>query len=130
MLVMAKQRYPDARLRRLTIAAKPGQPWSVRMKQPFEWTPNGRTTLYFDGSGRLLRADDPAAAGRAASVMETFYPIHSAKVGGTAWKLVMTLSGVGLTLLGALATWSFWFRKAKKRKRPGIARAGLEVAAA
>jgi len=42
----------------------------------------------------------------------------------------MSLSGVGLTILGAFATWSFWFRKAKKRKRPDIARAGLEVAAA
>jgi hypothetical protein len=42
----------------------------------------------------------------------------------------MTLSGLGLTILGALATWSFWFRKAKKRRRPEIARAGLEVAAA
>ena len=130
MLAVAKQRYPDAALRRLTIPAKPGQPWSVRMKQPFEWTPNGRTTLYFDGSGKLLRADDPAATGRTSAVMETFYPIHSAKVGGTAWKLVMTLSGLGLTLLGALATWSFWFRKAKKRRRPAIATAGLEVAAA
>ena len=42
----------------------------------------------------------------------------------------MTLSGLGLTLLGALATWSFWFRKARKRRQPGIAEAGLEVAAA
>ena len=130
MLATAKQRYPNAALRRLTVPGKLGQPWSVRMRQPFEWTPNGRTTLYFDATGRLLRADDPAASGKAASVMETFYPLHAAKVGGLAWKLLMTLSGLGLTLLGALATWSFWFRKAKKRKRPGIASAGLEVAAA
>jgi uncharacterized iron-regulated membrane protein len=130
MLATAKQRYPDSALRRLTLPTKPGQPWSVRLRQPFEWTPNGRTTLYFEASGKLLRADDPADDGRAAGVMETFYPVHSAKVGGIAWKLVMTLSGLGLTLLGALATWSFWFRKAKKRRRPGIAKAGLEVAAA
>ncbi len=130
MLATAKQRYRNAELRRLTLPTKPGQPWSVRMRQPFEWTPNGRTTLYFNSSGTLLRADDPVAAGRSAAVMETFYPLHSAKVGGLAWKLLMTLSGLGLTLLGSLATWSFWFRKAKKRKRPGIAKAGLEVAAA
>ena len=130
MLAEAKQRYPDAELRRLTLPSKPGQPWSVRMRQPFEWTPNGRTTLYFDGAGKLIRTDDPAQAGKASSVMETFYPLHSAKVGGLAWKLLMTLSGLGLTLLGALATWSFWVRKAKKRKRPGIATAGLDVAAA
>ncbi|MDP9422718.1 MAG: PepSY domain-containing protein [Pseudomonadota bacterium] len=130
MLAQAKARFPAAELRRLTLPAKPGQPWSVRMRQPFEWTPNGRTTLYFDGTGRLAKVDDPATGSRAASINEKLYPLHSAKVGGLAWQLMMTLSGLGLTLLGALATWSFWFRRAKKRKRPGIASAGLEVAAA
>jgi hypothetical protein len=42
----------------------------------------------------------------------------------------MTLSGLGLTILGGFGTWSFWFRRANKRKRPQIARAGLEIAAA
>ena len=129
MLAQAKARFPDAMLRRLTMPAKPGQPWSVRMRQSFEWTPNGRTTLTFDGAGRLIKVDDPATGSRAASIYEIFYPLHSAKVGSVAWKLMMTLSGIGLTLLGGLSTWSFWFRKAKKR-RPGIAKAGLEVAAA
>jgi len=130
MLAAAKARFPDAELRRLTIPAKPGQPYSVRLRQPFEWTPNGRTNLFFDGSGRLLKIDDPATAGRAAAINETFYPIHAGKVGGLTWKLLMTLPGIGLTLLGLLATWSFWFRKAKRRKRPEIASDGLEVAAA
>ena len=130
MLATAKQRYPNAELRRLTMPTKPGQPWSVRMRQPFEWTPNGRTMLTFDGHGKLIKLDDPASGSRAASIYETFYPLHSAKVGGLAWKLVMTFSGLGLTLLGALATWSFWFRKAKKRRRPEIAKSGLEAAAA
>jgi uncharacterized iron-regulated membrane protein len=130
MLAEAKARFPKGELRRLMIPGKPGAPYSVRMRQPFEWTPNGRTTLFFDGQGRLLKVDDPAAGSRAASINETFYPIHTGKAGGLAWKLAMTVSGLGLTLLGALATWSFWFRKAKRRKRPGIVNDGLGVAAA
>src|SRR4029453_10421753 len=130
MLIEAKARFPDAALRRLSAPMKPGQPWSVTMRQPFEWSMNGRTRLMFDGSGRLVKVDDPATGSRAASIYEKFLPLHSAKVGGLAWKLVMTLSGLGLTTLGAFATWSFWFRRAKKRKRPEIARAGLEIAAA
>ena len=129
MLVDAKARFPDAELRRLTLPAKPGQPWSVRVRQPFEWTPNGRTNLMFDGSGNLLKLDDPAISSRAASIYDSFYPLHAGKAGGIAWKLAMTLSGFGLTLLGSLTTWSFWFRRAKKRRRPEIAAAGLEVAA-
>ena len=130
MLQEARVRFPQAELRRLTIPSKPGQAYSVRMRQPFEWTPNGRTTLSFDGTGKLIKLDDPAAGSRAASINEKLYPLHAAKAGGLGYKLLMTLSGLGLTLLGAFATWSFWFRKAKKRRRPEIAKAGLEVAAA
>jgi uncharacterized iron-regulated membrane protein len=115
MLASAKQRFPDAALRRLTTPSKPGEPWAIRMRQPFEWTPNGRTTLYFNGDGSLLRVDDPALAGKAASVMETFYPVHTAKVGGLFWKLLMTASGLGLTMLGSFAVWSFWIRRQKGR---------------
>jgi uncharacterized iron-regulated membrane protein len=115
MLAVSKRRFPNAELRRLTLPSKPGQPWSVRMRQSFEWTPNGRTTLYFDGRGALIRLDRPERANAAASINEKLYPVHAAKTGGLIWKLVMTLSGVGLTLLGSLATWSFWVRKAKRR---------------
>ena len=130
MLAEAKARFPDAAIRRVMLPGKPGQPWSVTMRQPFEWSGNGRTRLTFDGAGKLVKVDNPAAGSQAASIYEKFLPLHSAKVGGFAWKLVMTLSGLGLTMLGAFACLSFWFRKAKKRRRPDIAKAGLEVAAA
>lgn len=130
MLVEAHVRFPQAQLRRLMLPGKPGQPWTVTMRQRFEWSANGRTRLAFDGTGKLVKVDDPAQGSRAAAIYEKFLPLHSAGVGGFAWKLVMTLSGLGLTILGGFATWSFWFRKARKRRRPDIARAGLEVAAA
>ena len=116
MLAQAKARYPTADLRRLTVPAKPDGAYSVRMRQPFEWTPNGRTTLFFDGRGQLLRVDDPAGGARAASINEKFYPVHTGKAGGLFWKLAMTASGLGLTLLGSLAVWSFWFRRSVHRR--------------
>lgn len=133
MLAQAKARFPQAEPRRLTIPSKPGGAWSVRMRQPFEWTPNGRTTLFFDGRGQLLRTDDPAIAGRAASVNETFYPVHTGKVGGLTWKLAMTLSGVALTLLGSLAVWSFWIRRlirrgSRRQPAPLVRRTSVEAA--
>jgi uncharacterized iron-regulated membrane protein len=125
MLGDAKLRFPDAALRRLTVPSKPGQPWSVRMRQPSEWTPNGRTTLYFDRTGRLLRVDDPTTGSGASSINEKLYPVHTAKVGGLLWKLLMTLSGLGITVLGSLTTWSFWIRKAKRKP---VRRAGTMAA--
>jgi uncharacterized iron-regulated membrane protein len=120
MLREAKARFPNAALRRLTVPARPDGAYSIRMRQPSEWTPNGRTTLYFDRAGKLVRVDDPAGAGLAASINEKFYPVHTAKVGGLAWKLAMTLSGLGLALLGSLAVWSFWIRRVihRRSRRP------------
>lgn len=130
MLVEAKARFPDAALRRIAAPMKQDQPWQVTMRQPFEWSANGRTRLMFDGGGKLIKVDDPAGSSQAASIYEKFLPIHAGKAGGLPWKLLLTFSGLGLIMLGSLATWSFWFRKARKRRRPDIARAGLEVAAA
>lgn len=120
MLATAKQRFPDAEIRRLTIPSKPGAAYSVRMRQPAEWTPNGRTTLFFDGGGKLLRVDDAALANRGDRLIDTFYPVHTGKVGGIVWKIAMTISGLVLTLMGTLAVWSFWIRKVNKR-RPRLA---------
>jgi uncharacterized iron-regulated membrane protein len=120
MLAQAKTRFPKAELRRLMLPSKRSAGYSVRMRQPFEWNPNGRTALFFDRTGKLLRIDNPAAANRATAINETFYSIHTGKAGGLMWKLAMTLSGLGLTLLGSLACWSFWFRRARRKtaRRP------------
>ena len=132
MLRHAKSRFPNAELRRLTIPAKPDGAYSVRMRQPFEWTPNGRTALYFDRLGRIVRIDNPAGSSAATSINEKFYPVHTGKAGGLIWKLAMTLSGVALALLGSLAVWSFWIRRLihrrSRRARP-VARARPEAMA-
>lgn len=123
-LLASVERFPDARLRRITLPDRPGDPLLVRMKQPGEWTPNGRTQISFDSvTGKPIRAEDPLAGNRAAVLSEKLYPVHSAKAGGLAMKLLMTLSGLALALLGALATYSFWARRALKRRRPRAVRA-------
>ena len=128
MLSEAKARFPDAELRRLTVPAKADGAYSVRMRQPFEWTPNGRTTLFFDRTGKIVRIDNPAGSSAATSINEKFYPVHTGKAGGLIWKLAMTLSGIALALLGSLAVWSFWIRRVIHR-RSRIQRQSLPIAA-
>lgn len=116
MLGVAKARYPDAAFRILAVPAKAGAPITLRMKQPGEWLPNGRTMLWFDPvDGRLLRTVDALALPAGAQAFNMVYPLHSGKVGGLAWTIAIALAGVALTLLGTLATWSFWFGG---RRRP------------
>lgn len=126
VMINAAAAFPEAAPRRLMLPSSPGEPLALRMKQPFEWTPNGRTYVWLDpATGRVLATQDPAAGDAASAIIEKLYPIHAAKVGGVPWKLALTFSGLALVLLGTLATWSFWFRKAG---RPGKAQPTQELA--
>ena len=116
MIATAHRLYPDAQIRILSLPRNPGDPIAIRMKQPAEWLPNGRTMLWFDAaSGALLAHRNALSLQPGTRAFNMVYPIHAAKVGGIAWRLVMTFTGLALTILGSLAVWSFWFKRAKLR---------------
>ncbi|MES2058540.1 MAG: PepSY-associated TM helix domain-containing protein [Pseudomonadota bacterium] len=118
MLERARQRFPDAEFRILSLPRKPGAPIGLRMKRAGEWLPNGRTSLWFDASdGRLMDVRDALAMPTGAKLFNAAYPVHAGKVGGLVWRLVMTASGLAMAMLGSLAIWSFWFRRPKRKKR-------------
>lgn len=118
MLRTAQDRFPDARVRILSLPRKDGGLISLRMKQPAEWTPNGRTVLYFAAdTGSLVEVRDALKLPAQARGFNMLYPLHAAKVGGLAFRIVMTLSGLAMMLLGSLAVWSFWFRRPKSTRQ-------------
>lgn len=119
MLDQAAKRFPKSELRRLQFTGDDGGPVLLRLRQPFEWTPNGRTYLRFDpNSAALIEIEDPANGAIAQSVQEKFYPLHSGKVGGWVWKVALTLTGLALAILGLLAVFSFWFKKPQAKTSP------------
>lgn len=118
IILAAHARFPDAQIRILAIPRKPGEPITIRMKRAGEWLPNGRSMLWFDAAnGKLLAANDALAMPKAAQVFNGAYPLHAAKVGGLAYRLLMTCSGLALGLLGSLTVWTFWFKRPRARKR-------------
>ncbi|GAY23956.1 PepSY-associated TM helix domain-containing protein [Sphingobium fuliginis] len=118
MVMTAKARFPDAELRSLSLPRKDNGLIAIRMRRPQEWLPNGRTTLWFAAdSGALVAARDAETLPMAAKGYNLLYPLHAAKVGGLAFRLVMTLSGLAMTLLGTLTVWTFWFRRPVKPAR-------------
>lgn len=125
ILRIAHARFPDATIRILSLPRKPGEPITIRMKRDAEWLPNGRSTLWIDAQdGRVLAARDALALPAGGQAFNAAYPLHAAKVGGLGWRLVMTISGLALTLLGSLTVWSFWFKRPKPaRARPRPVRA-------
>ena len=117
LLRIAERRFPAAAVRRLTLPRKAGDPIVVRLRQPFEWTPNGRTQIGVEPGGTMW-IEDAAQANRSARAAEKAYPLHSAKVGGLLWQVAMTLSGIALAMLGSFTTWSFWRRRASRSGKP------------
>lgn len=119
MLAASRARFPNAEVRIIGVPRTPDQPIFVRMRQPGEWTKNGRTMLWFHPeSGVLLKADDAFAAPKGVRLYHHVFPLHTGEVGGLAYRLVMTASGIALALLGSLTVWTFWFRKRKPGHRP------------
>jgi len=113
----AHARFPDAQIRIVSVPKKPGDPIAVRMKRAAEWLPNGRSSVWFDpATGRVLGTRDALAMAPAAQAFNLAYPIHAAKVGGVAYRIIATLTGLSLALLGSLAVWSFWFRRQRRPK--------------
>lgn len=124
-LRVARDRFPDAELRTLSIPEKEGQLMRLRVRQPAEWLPNGRTIFWFDAAdGRLVDVRDALAMPLATRVYNAVYPVHAAKVGGALYTVVMTASGLALTLLGSLAVYGFWSFRARQRVVARYAKVG------
>jgi uncharacterized iron-regulated membrane protein len=104
----AQARFPDAQLRVVSLPGKTKAPITIRMKQPGEWLPNGRTMLWFAGDGSLIEARSAYSLPTGVRLFNTVYPLHAGKVGGVLWTVLVTLSGIVLTMLGVLTSWSFW----------------------
>lgn len=120
ILAAARTRFPDAELRMIVWPKTPGDGITIRMRRPSEWHPNGRTTLTLAGDGTVLMARDAAAAPRAVRASNALYPLHSARMAGSAMalplRIVMTFAGIGLALLGSLAVVTFWRAQTPRRK--------------
>jgi uncharacterized iron-regulated membrane protein len=118
MIGAARAVYPDAEIRSLSLPRDDNGLITLRMKRPEEWLPNGRTTVWFAANtGQLIKSRDAAALPAIVKIYNMLYPLHAGKVGGLTYRLVMTLSGLALGLLGTLTVWTFWFRRSRVTRR-------------
>lgn len=114
----AKARYPGAEVRIITPPAKAGGLISMRLRQQAEWLPNGRTMAWFDpADGRMVATRDAQTLPLGSRITNADFPLHAAKVGGLPYRLVMTVSGLAMTLLGTLAVVTFWGNPSGRPKR-------------
>ena len=108
----AISRFPEGEIRIIRLPAKEGDLIALRMRQPYEWLPNGRTLLWFDPqTGNLIEAREASNHPRGLQFSSSVYPLHAAKVGGLAYKVSLFLTGFALAMLGSFTVWTFWKRQ-------------------
>jgi uncharacterized iron-regulated membrane protein len=102
--------YPNATIRMVVWPAKAGAPASVRVRQPAEWHPNGRTTLWIDpASSKVIDTRDALLEPTGTRVANAAYPLHAATIGSPWLRWIMLVTALALILLvsyGVLA----WLR--------------------
>ncbi|MCL9998501.1 MAG: PepSY domain-containing protein, partial [Erythrobacter sp.] len=87
ILTAAQRRFPDAEPRMIIWPKTEGEAVTIRMRRPAEWHPNGRTTLTLAADGTVLAARDATAAPLALRAGNALYPLHSARMAGSALAL-------------------------------------------
>ena len=116
-LASAQAAFPEARVRTAGQPAEAGKPATVRLRQPGEWHPNGRTVALIDpATNRVVGTTDAQALGGGTRLQNALYPIHAASVGGWLYDLVVALSGLALAALGGVGTWSFLIKPRRTRR--------------
>lgn len=116
-MAAAQSRFPEARPRMAIWPREPGQPASIRMKQPGEWHPNGRTTVFIDpATSEVVLAVDAMRLPDAQRAQNALYPVHSAAIGGRLYDALAFLSGLALAGLGGVGAVAFLRKPARRRK--------------
>ncbi|HST90947.1 MAG TPA: PepSY-associated TM helix domain-containing protein [Brevundimonas sp.] len=119
-LTAAQARFPEATLRMAIRPAAPDKPATIRLKQPGEWHPNGRTTVTIDpATSRVVATSDANLLPTGMRAYNAFYPLHASSVGGWLYDVVTVLSGLAMAGLGGVGAWAF-LAKPRRRVRRSI----------
>ncbi len=115
-LADARAAFPDAQMRLVSWPRSEGAAASIRLRQPNEWHQNGRTYVYVDpASSTVLATRDANKLSRGERAFNMLYPIHSIAVGGRLYDVVGALTGVVMSLLGGIGSWTFIAQMRRRR---------------
>lgn len=113
----AQALYPDARISRIALPAKPSMPYEIRLRQPGEIRQgDGATRVTIDAyNGKILGVRDPLRAPGGDVFLNWLFPLHSGEAFGQAGRIFISVFGLAplLFLVTGLAVWT-------KRKKKSI----------
>lgn len=114
VLVAAQSAAPDAQLTRLTLPSRDSGTIALRIRRPGEWNLAGRSSLWLDpATATVIGGEDATRLGPGGRLANALFPIHSAAVGGMAWRIVACATGL---LPMVLLVTGFLFWRARQRR--------------
>lgn len=95
-VISAQAAFPQARVSRVSLPARPGQPIEIRMRQPGELRGGpGATRISSDpGNGRVLSVIDPERARGGDRLLSWMFPLHTGEAFGLAGRIFISLFGL------------------------------------
>ena len=122
VLAAAQAAAPDAAITRISLPVREGHALMMRVRQPGEWNPNGRSTLWLDPyAAKVIGGEDATRLGPGARLANALFPIHAGAVGGGPWRVMLAISALlpGFMLMTGLLFW-----RARRRRPAAAFRAG------
>lgn len=114
VLAAAQAAAPDAELTRIMLPGKDSGTVTLRVRHAGEWNLAGRSMVFIDGHDtKVLGGVDATKLGTGGRLADALFPIHSAAVGGIAWRIVATVTGL---LPSFLLVTGFLFWRARRRR--------------
>lgn len=114
VLAAAQAAAPDAELTRIMLPGKDSGTVTLRVRHAGEWNLAGRSMVFIDGrDAKVLGGVDATKLGTGGRLSDALFPIHSAAVGGIAWRVLATTTGL-LPMFLLVTGLLFW--RARKRR--------------
>ena len=111
LTALARTRFPEAAPRLYIPPAKPGGTATLRLRQPEERHPNGRSTFSWDpATRRATAATSEPESGAGNRLYNLFYPLHIGTLGGLTLRVIYLVSAI-IALFAATHALNSWFRK-------------------
>lgn len=119
MVKEAQAVFPDGMVGYIHVAPDRHQPVRVRLKLPDDPHPNGLSSVWLHpGTGEVLNVARWSELDAGNRLVATVYPLHTGDLGGPPHELLVGLTGLALTTLGAAGLLLWWKRRNAKARVP------------
>lgn len=122
MVKQAQSVFPEGMVGYIHVPAASHQPVRIRLKLPDDPHPNGLSSVWLHpATGEVLKVARWSELDPGNRLVSTVYPLHTGALGGPVHELIVGITGLAMTGLGAAGLLLWWARRNRKARVPAAA---------